>query len=151
MSTNWPPVSNIPSISRVFSPLSMTCVRPSVRGLPGRAGRSRKPSLKAGIELLQLLLSRGLHVVVQRAAVGVDADRQRAEVLYAEFPEALGHQLFPGDLLDLFDLRRLERSGSADDREVDHPVRSHRLDCLVGKAALAADRAHAVLRAERLR
>src|SRR5437764_14561785 len=97
MSTNCPAVSKRPSISRRFIPLSMTCVRPSVRGLPGRAGRSRKPSLKAGIELLQLLLSRGLHVVVQRAAVGVDADRQRAEVLYAEFHEDLGLQLISGD------------------------------------------------------
>src|SRR6266508_4377668 len=149
MSTNWPPVSNIPSISRRFRPLSMTCVSPSPRGLPGRWGRSRKPSLKPGIQLLQLLLRARLHVVVERVAVRVDADGERAEVLDAELPEALGHQLLPRDLLDLLDLRGLERR-RADDREVDHAVLSHRLDRLVGEAALAADRSHAVLRTERL-
>src|SRR5690349_3971109 len=134
MSTNSPPTSNIPSISRRFIPLSITCVSPSVRGLPGRRGRSRNPSLKPGIELLQLLLGAGLDVVVERVAVRVDPDRERAEVLDAELPEALGHELLPGDLLDLLDLRRLERSRSADDREVDHPEPLHRLDRLVGKA-----------------
>src|SRR6266540_151791 len=150
MSTNWPPVSNIPSMSRRFRPLSMTCVSPSWRGLPGRGGRSRKPSLKAGIELLQLLVGRGLDVVVERVAVRVDADRERAEVPDAELPEALRHQLLPGHLLDLLDLRGLERRGAADDREVHHPEPLHGLDRLVREAALAADRAHAVLRAERL-
>src|SRR4029450_12314353 len=120
MSTNWPAVSNMPSMSRRFRPLSMTWVRPSERGLPGRCGRSRNPSLKAGIELLQLLLSGGLHVVVERVAVRVDADGERSEVLDAELPEALGHQLLPGNLLDLLDLRGLEGGSAADDREVDH-------------------------------
>src|SRR5437870_11024338 len=109
------------------------------------------PRSKSGIELLQLLLGAGLDVVVERVAVCVDADGQRAEVLDAELPEALGHQLLPGDLLDLLDLRRLERRRAADDREVDHPEPLHRLDRLVGEAALAADRTYAVLRAERLR
>src|SRR6476660_2851274 len=150
MSTNSPPTSNMPSISRRFMPLSITCVSPSVRGLPGRFGRSRKPSLKPGIELLQFFLGRSLDVVVEGIAVRVDADRERSEVLDAEAPEALGHELLPGDLFDLLDLRRLERRGAADDREVDHPEPPHRLDRLVGEAALAADRAHAVLLAERL-
>src|SRR6476660_6341407 len=150
MSTYWPAVSNMPSTSRMFRPLSMTCVRPSLRGLPGRCGRFRNPSLKAGKDVLQFLLCGGLHVVVEAVAVRVDADGQRAEVLHAELPEALGHELFPGDLLDLLDLRRLERRRAADDREIDHPVLAHRLDRLVGETALAADRAHAVLRAERL-
>src|SRR6266536_2681931 len=101
MSTNCPPVSNIPSMSRRFRPLSMTWVRPSVLGLPGRCGRSRKPSLKAGIDLLQLFL---------------------------------------GDLLDLLDLCRFERSGAADDREIDHSELAHRLDRVVREATLAADR-----------
>src|SRR6266536_1754128 len=127
MSTNWPPVSNIPSMSRRFRPLSITCARPSWRGLPGRAGRFRKPSLKSGIELLQLQLRPLLHVAIERVAVGVDADGERAEVLDAELPEALGHQLLPGHLLDLLDLRRLERRGAANDREVDHPQPVHRL------------------------
>src|SRR6266516_402148 len=150
MSTNWPPVSNIPSMTRRLRPLSMTWVRPSARGLPGRWGRSRKPSLKPCIELLQLLPGRGLDVVVEGVAVRVDPDRERAEVLDAELPEALGHQLFPGDLLDLLDLGRLERRRPADDGEVDHSEPLHRLDRLVREAALAADRAHAVLGAERL-
>src|SRR5205823_1818226 len=150
MSTNSPPTSNIPSISRVFSPLSITCVSASVRGLPGRRGRSRKPSLKPGIELLQFGLGSGLDVVVEGVAVRVDADRERPEVLDAELPEALRHQLLPRNLLDLLDLRGLERGRAADDREVDHAELSHRLDRLVGESALAADRAHAVLRAERL-
>src|SRR5438270_10080654 len=150
MSTNWPPVSNIPSISRRLRPLSITCVRPSVRGLPGRAGRSKKPSLKAGINLLQLLRGRGLDVVVERVAVRVDADRERAEVLDPELPETLRHQLLPRDMLDLLDLRGLERGGAADDREVHHPVLAHRPDRLVGVAALAADRPHAVAGTDRL-
>src|ERR1700757_4439505 len=151
MSTNWPAVSNIPSMSRRLSPLSITCVRPSVRGLPGRWGRSRNPSLKPCIELLQLLRRRSLYVVVERVAVRVDADRERAEVLDAELPEALGHQVLPGDLLDLLDLGRLERRRPADDREVDHAVRAHWLDRVVGEAALAADGAPAVLGPARAR
>src|SRR5207253_3170671 len=151
MSTNCPAVSNIPSISRRLRPLSMTWVSPDSRGLPGRSGTLRKPSLKAGIELLQLLRRRCLDVVVERIAVRVDADRERAEVLHAESPEAFGHQLFPGDLFDLLDLRRLERGGSADDREVDHAVLAHRLDRLIGEATLAADRAHPVFLAEGIR
>src|SRR6266487_3770157 len=131
MSTNCPPVSNMPSMSRRLRPLSMTWVRPSVRGLPGRWGRSRKPSLKAGIELLQLLLGRGLHVVVERVAIGIDADGQRPEILDSELPETLGHQFLPGDLLDLLDLGRLQRGRSTDDREIDHPELAHRLDPLV--------------------
>src|SRR3954453_4875587 len=131
MSTNWPPVSNMPSMSRRFSPLSMTCVSPSVRGLPGRCGRFRNPSLEPCKDVLQLLLRCGLDVVVERVAVRVDADGQGAEVPDAELPQALGHQLLPRDLFDLFDLRRLECCGAADDREVDHPVLTHRLDRLV--------------------
>src|SRR4051794_23432092 len=138
-------------MSRMFMPLSITCVRPSSRGLPGRCGKSRKPSLKAGIQLLQLLLRGFLDVVVERIAVRVDPYGQRAEVLDAELPEALGHQLLPGHLLDLLDLRGLERRGAADDGEVDHPVPAHRLDRLVREAALAADRADAVARTERIR
>src|SRR3954451_4105122 len=151
MSTNWPPVSNIPSMSRRFSPLSMTCVSPSVRGLPGRGGRFRNPSLEPGKDVLQLLLRCGLNVVVERVTVRVDADGQRPAVLHAELPQALRHELLPGDLLDLLDLRRLEGGRSADDREVDHAVLAHRLDRIAREAAFAADRAHAVLRAERLR
>src|SRR5262249_19142604 len=112
MSTKAPAVSKSPSMSRRLRPLSMTCVRPSVRGLPGRAGRSRNPSwkpLEPGNDLLQSLLGRSLEVVVERVAVGVDADRQRAEVADPELPQTLGHELLPGDLLDLFDLGRLER------------------------------------------
>src|SRR5215211_3150503 len=151
MSTKSPAVSKRPSMSRMPIPLSMTWVRPSARGLPGRFGTSRKPSLKAGIQLLQLVLGACLDVVVERVPVGVDADRERAEVLHAELPEALGHQLLPRHLLDLLDLPRLERRRAADDREVDHPVPAHRLDRLVRKAALAADGANAVVAAERLR
>src|SRR5262245_28485866 len=150
MSTNWPPVSKSPSMSRRLRPLSITWVRPTSRGLPGRAGTPRKPSLKPCIELLQLRLRAVLDLAVQRPAVRVDPDDQRAEVLHSELPEALGHELLPGDLLDLLDLRRLERGGAADDREVDHPEPLHRLDRLVREAALAADRADAVLRAEAL-
>src|SRR5512132_2094486 len=150
MSTNRPAVSKRPSTSRMLRPLSMTWVRPSARGLPGRSGRSRKPSLKAGKDFLQSFLGRGLHVVVERVAVRVDAYGQRAEVLDAELPEALRHQLFPGDLLDLLDLRRLERGSAADDREVDHPVCAHRLDRLVGEAALPTDGPHSINTAQRL-
>src|ERR671930_1665142 len=140
MSTYCPAVSKSPSISRRLRPLSMTWVSPSARGLPGRAGRSRNPS-KLGIELLQLLLGPLLHVVEERVAVRVDPDRERAEILDAELPETLGHQLLPGDLFDLLDLGRLERSRAADDREVDHCVLAHRLDRLVRQAALSCDRA----------
>src|SRR6185369_8358996 len=142
MSMYSPLVSSTSSHARGPRPLSITCVRPPARLI------SRKS--EPGIELLQLVLRRRLNVVVERVAVGVDADGERAEVLDAEAPEALGHQLLPGDLLDLLDLRRLERGGAADDREVDHPQPPHRLDRLVREAAFAADRAHPVLLAERL-
>src|SRR5439155_11688674 len=78
----------------------------------------------------------------------VDPDREGSEVLDAELPEALRHQLLPRDLFDLLYLRGLECGRAADDREIHHPEPLHRLDRLVGKAALAADRAHPVLRAE---
>src|SRR5919106_3921300 len=153
MSTYSPAVSKSPSISRRLSPLSMTWVSPRSRGLPSRVGMSRKappaPS-KSCIDLLQLLPGLGLDVAVERAAVRVDSDGERPEVLHAELPEALRHELFPGDLLDLLDLGRLECRRPADDREVDHPEALHRLDRLVREAALAADRSDAVLRAEAL-
>src|SRR6478672_1792545 len=143
MSMYSPLVSSTSSHARGPRPLSITWVRPPLRG------RSRKS--EPGKELLQFLGRGGLDVVVERVAVGVDADGERAEVLHPELPEALRHQLLPGDLLDLLDLGRLERRGAADDREIDHPEPLHRLDRLVREAALAADRAHAVLLAERLR
>src|SRR2546423_4520495 len=123
-------------------PLSMTCVRPRCRP---------RFNSKSGIELLQLGAGAQLHVPVEAVAVRVDAHGQRAEVPDAELPEALGHELLPEHLLDLLDLRRLERGRAADDREVDHPELVHRLDRLVREAALAADGADAVLRSERLR
>src|SRR5918994_7727208 len=139
MSMYSPLVSRMSSHARGPRPLSITCVRPP---LPG--------ALKPRKELLQLLLRAFLHVVVERVAVRVDPDRERPEVLDAELPEALGHQLLPGHLLDFLDLRRLERGRAADDREVDHPQPLHRLDRLVREAALAADGADAVPRAQRL-
>src|ERR1700756_2363000 len=48
MSTKAPAVSNRPSISRRFRPLSMTCVSPVLRGLWGRSGTRRNPSSKPG-------------------------------------------------------------------------------------------------------
>src|ERR671919_1986130 len=153
MSTYSPAVSKRPSISRRLRPLSMTCVSPRVRGFASRDGMSRKPSCvsEACIDLLQLLAGLRLHVAVEGVAVRVDADRERAEVLDTELPQALGHELLPGDLLDLLDLGRLERRRTADDGEVDHPEPLHRLDRLVRQAALAADGADPVPRAERLR
>src|SRR5918994_1780260 len=134
-----PATSRTSSHPRGPRPLSITCVRPEWPG--------SEPSK----ELLQLLLGAGLHVVVERIAVGVDPDRQRPEVLDAELPEALGHQLLPGDLLDLLDLGRLERRRTPDDGEVDHPVAAHRLDRFVREPTLAADRPDTVVAAERLR
>src|SRR3954467_5960366 len=122
------------------SPLSITCVRPTWRP----SCRSKVRRSEPGNELLQLRLRAILHVAVERVAVRVDADRERAEVLDAELPEALGHQVLPGDLLDLLDLRRLERGGAADDREVDHPELVHRPDRVVREPALAADRPDAM-------
>src|SRR5439155_14904798 len=136
MSTYSPAVSNNPSMSRRLSPLSITCVRPTSRGFGERAGTSRNPS-EPSKDVLQSLRGVRLDVVVERVAVGVDPDRQRAEVAHSEPPEALRHQLLPRDFLDLFDLGRLERGGAADDREVDHSEPPHRLDRLVWKAALA--------------
>src|SRR5690242_17238572 len=141
MSMWSPETSSTSSHARGPRPLSRTCVRPPSRAIP---------MSKAGIELLQLLRRGRLDVVVERVAVRVDADGERPEVLDAELPQALGHELLPRDLLDLLDLRGLERGGAADDREVDHPEPVHGLDRLVGEAALAADRPDAVLRAERL-
>src|SRR5450759_4035518 len=150
MSTKSPPTSNIPSMSRRLRPLSITWVRPTSRGLPGRAGTSRNPSLKPGIQLLQLFLGLVLNFLVERPAVRIDAAGERSEVLDAALPEALGHQLLPHDFLDLLDLGRLEGGRAADDREIDHPELVHRGDRLVGESTFAADRAHAVPAAERL-
>src|SRR5947208_12145853 len=134
----WSPAtSRTSSHARGPRPLSSTWVRPWCGS-------------KTSIELLQLLLGPLLDVVEERVAVTVDPDRQRAEILDPELPEALRHQLLPCDLLDLLDLGRLERRRPPDDREVDHSEALHRLDRLVRQAALAADRAHAVLRAEPL-
>src|SRR5947207_15610562 len=126
MSMYGPLVSRTSSHARGPKPLSITWVRP-----PSRGGRPRS---KPSIELLELVLGPGLDVVVERVALRVDRDGERTEVLDAELPEALGHQLFPGDLFDLLDLRRLERGRTADDGEVDHPVTAHRLDRLVRQA-----------------
>src|SRR5262245_59303948 len=131
-------------MSRRLRPLSMTWVRPVCRGFGARAGRSRNPS-KSANDLLQSLRRFGLDVSVHRVAVRVDPDPERAEVSNSELPEALGHELLPVDLFDLLDLRRLERRGAPDEREVDHPVLRHRLDRLVGEPAFAGDRAHAVV------
>src|SRR5436190_8750067 len=130
-----PATSSTSSHARGPRPLSSTCVSPWCGS-------------KSSIELLQLLLGALLDVVEERVAVRVDADGERPEVLDPELPQALRHQLLPGDLLDLLDLCRLERCRAADDREIDHPEALHRLDRLVGQATLAADRTHAVLRAE---
>src|SRR6266550_5390075 len=143
MSMKSPEVSSTSSHARGPRPLSITCVSP-----PGRGANPRSKPL---IELLELGLGALLHVVEERVAVRVDADGERTEVLHSKLPEALGHELLPGDLFDLLDLSRLERGRSADDREVDHPESLHRLDRLVRKAALAADRADSVLRAEAFR
>src|SRR4029078_3814987 len=132
------------AMSRRLRPMSMTWVTPTSRGFPGRAGTPRKPSLKSGIELLQLRVGAFLDVAVEGVAVGVDADGERPEVVYAGRPQAFGHEVFPGDVLDLLDLGGLERGGAADDRHVHHPEPVHGLDRLVREAALAADRAHAV-------
>src|SRR5215208_4660486 len=115
-------------MSRRLRPLSMTWVSPTARGFGARGGRARKPS-KLGKESLQSLLRFLLDVVEERVAVRVDPDPERPELLDAELPQALGHEVLPEDLLDLLDLRRLERGRAADDREVHHPVLAHRLDC----------------------
>src|SRR3954463_12306423 len=139
----WSPATvRTSSQARGPRPLSITCVRPTC---------SPRPRLKPGKELLQLRLGAGLDVAVERVPMRVDPDGERAEVLDAELPEALGHQLLPHHLFDLLDLRRLERCGAADDREIDHAELVHRSNRFVGETALAADRAHAVLAAERLR
>src|SRR5581483_4907806 len=140
MSMWSPAVSRMSSHARGPRPLSSTCVRPPSRAMP-------RSSSETGIELLELRLRARLHVAVERVAVRVDPDRERAEVLDAELPETLGHQILPRNLLDL---RRLESRRAADDREVDHPELRHRLDRLVGEATLAADRPHSVLPSERL-
>src|SRR3954469_11563254 len=127
MSMCSPAISRTSSHPRGPRPLSSTWVSPPSPVMP----RS-----KAGIELLELRLRALLHVAVERVAVRVDTDRERAEVLDAELPEALGHELFPRHLFDLLDLRRLERSGAADDREIHHAELVHGLDSFVGKAAL---------------
>src|SRR5437870_5224450 len=106
-----PLTSSTSSQPRGPRPLSRTCVSP-----PSRFRPRSKPCIK----LLQLLLGARLYVVVERVSVRVDADGQRAEVLDAELPEAFRHELLPRHVFDLLDLRRLERGGAADDREVHH-------------------------------
>src|SRR5437763_11715419 len=101
MSMCSPAVSSTSSQPRGPRPLSSTCVRP-----PSRA----RPRSKAGIELLQLGFGTGLNVAVERVAVCVDADRERAEVLDPELPQALGRQLRPLHLFDALDQAGSERS-----------------------------------------
>ena len=151
MSMYSPAVSR-PSISRSVSPLSMTCVMPVVARLGAAGGHVEEPvgAVRAWHRDPPIASCRLLDVVVERRPVGVDPDRQRPEVPDAEPPEALGHEVLPLDLLDLLDLRRLERGGAADDREVHHPEPAHRLDRLVWQTALAADRPDAVVPSERL-
>src|SRR6266480_2883886 len=60
----------------------------------------------------------GFDILVEAVAVGVDRDDERAEVLDAEFPQALGHEIFPPDLLDFFDLQRFQRRRASDDCEI---------------------------------
>src|SRR5918992_684755 len=133
-----PDVSSTSSHARGPRPLSRTCVRPPCRGS------------KLSKDFLQPLCRRLVHVVEHRVAVRVDADPERPEVLDPELPEALGHELLPVDLLDLLNLGGLERRRAADDREVDHAVLAHRLDRLVGEAALAGDGTDAVIPPEAL-
>src|SRR5436190_12855363 len=137
MSMYGPAVSSTSSQPRVPRPLSMTCVRPPARG--------GSPRSKPVNERLQLLGRSFLHVVKERVAVRVDPDPERTEILHAELPQALGHELLPVHLFDFLDLGRLERGGAADDGEIDHSVLAHGLDRLVREPALSADRAHAVL------
>src|SRR5215470_3873195 len=82
MSMCSPAVSRTSSHARGPRPLSRTCVRPPSRVTP-------MSNSETCIELLQLLRRGRLDVVVERVAVCVDADRERAEVLDAELPEAL--------------------------------------------------------------
>src|SRR4051812_9765356 len=122
MSMWSPAISSTSSHPRGPRPLSSTWVRPPSPAIP----RS-----KSGIQLLQLLLRARLHVAIERVPVRVDADGQRAEVLHAELPETLGHEVFPHHVLDLLDLRGLERRRAADDREINHAELVHRLDRFV--------------------
>src|ERR1700692_1666920 len=106
MSMKSPDDSSTSAHARGPRPLSITCVSPPRRGA--------RPRSKSFIELLELELRPLLHVGEERVAVRADADRERAEVLDPELPQAFRHELFPGDLFDLLDLRRLERGRSAD-------------------------------------
>src|ERR1043165_117138 len=134
----WSPaISSTSSQARGPRPLSRTCVRPWCGS-------------KTSKELLQLVLRARLHIVEERVAVRVDADRERPEVLDAELPEALGHQLLPVDLLDLFDLRRLERSRAARLREPHHPRGRRRADAHLLVLALT-DLAHVRRRVQQKR
>src|ERR1700733_5140733 len=64
--------------------------------------------------------ARHLFLVIrkQRAAVRIHADQQRAEILDAEFPQALGMQVVEIDVLDLLDPGGFQRRGTADDGEI---------------------------------
>src|SRR3954467_13475100 len=117
-----PATSSTSSQARGPRPLSITWVNPWC---------GVKPRSKSLIELLELRLRALLHVVEERIAVRGGADGQRAEVFDPELPEALGHQLSRARLFDLLDLRRLVRSGAADDREVDHSACLPRLVSLL--------------------
>src|SRR5579862_3184511 len=104
----WSPlISSTSSHPRGPRPLSSTWVRPRCSRTPRVS-----PSSKPGIELLELGARPRLDVAVEGVAVSVDPHGQRPEILDAELPEALRHQVFPLDVLDLLDLGRLERSGA---------------------------------------
>ena len=94
---------------------------------------------------------RVIHFRIKIAAMAVHRDEQRTEIFDLELPQRLGIEIVEIDLLDLLDSRRLERSRTADDGEIDAAdILERRLRC-GEEPALADHDAHAVLLHQRSR
>src|SRR5215203_3951200 len=90
-------------------------------------------------------------LVVERSAMGIHGDEDRAEALDGKAPERLRVEVLEIDVLDRGDPGRLERRGTADDREIGAAEIAERTPGRVAEAPLADDDAHALALHERFR
>src|SRR5579859_3050926 len=110
-----------------FAHLQLECPKPSATG----------GTKLIKVELLDLFGGALLNFPVKAVTVGVNRHHERAEIFDPEFPQALGHQVLPPDLFNLFNLRRLQRRGATDDRQVHSTKFLHCLNTRLQQSGLA--------------
>ncbi len=67
-----------------------------------------------------------LNLRVEVASMRIDSNRERPEVFDAKFPNTLGHQVFPINVLNRIDLSRFESRSPSDDRKITAAELLHR-------------------------